>query len=160
RFERGLALYDAGDFAAALAEFEAAERAVPSYRVWANIGLCEKRLFRYGAAVRDLRRYLDDGGARIPPPQRAIVEKGLAGNRSVVAQVVVQVTGAPARVEVDGAEQTLAGPLLLAPGRHVIVASREGEDADRREIQVNAEQRLEVTLSPRPRPRDASLVIV
>src|SRR5262249_23112750 len=61
RFERGVKLYEAQDYAAALAEFEAAYRLIPRYQVLFNIGVTQKRLFRYNDAVRSLKRYLELG---------------------------------------------------------------------------------------------------
>jgi len=164
RFDRGIHFYDAGNFAAALAEFEAAQRAVPGWQLWLNIGLAHRQLFRYGEAVADFHRYLDEGGERIPRDKRALVDKELRDIAGLVAEVAVHVEGGPATVEVDGAGVggALFGagrPLLLAPGPHVITASRDGAEPDRREVNVLSGQHLEITLAPRPRPTTAALSV-
>lgn len=161
RFERGVKLYDRGNYAAALAEFEAAQAAVPTYQLWLDVGLCQQKLFRYGAASRALRRYLDEGGARVGKAERAEVDRALAEIRSLAAEVEVQVEGAPARIEVDGAaeEQALSEPLLLPAGKHLIVASRGDDEPDRREVAVVSGQHLTLRLAPRPRLTTATLSV-
>src|SRR5262245_32963507 len=62
RFRRGIQLFDDGDFAPALVEFERAYELSPNYRVLENIGIVNIRLGHYANAARTLRRYLDEGG--------------------------------------------------------------------------------------------------
>src|SRR4051812_24973181 len=50
-FSKGIDFYKEGNYAAALAEFRAAYKALPSYEVLFNIGLSERRLFKYGDSV-------------------------------------------------------------------------------------------------------------
>jgi hypothetical protein len=135
---------------------------VPSWQLLYNIGLAERRLFRYNDAVRTFRRFLDEGGDKVQPDRRARVEKELQEISASVAEVTVQVAGAPAEIEVDGAaagKTPMDGPLLLGPGRHAIEARREGQDPDRKEIDVVSGQRLTVALSPTVRPTTAKLTV-
>lgn len=162
RFDRGVKFYDAGDYKAALAEFEAAYRAVPASVLFYNIGLAERRLFRYNDAVRAFGRYLDEGGDRIPAERRQRVAEELAEVRALVAEVAVRVDGAPALVEVDGVaagRTPLDGPLLLSPGHHLIAAVREGEEPAKKELAVISGQRVEVTLAPQRRVTTATLSV-
>jgi hypothetical protein len=162
RFERGVKLFDAQDYAAALAEFEAAHRLVPRYQVLFNIGVTEKRLFRYNDAVRTLKRYLDEGGDKVPPiseDRRQQVDRELSEIRALVAEVTVKVDGLPASVDVDGrtmGDTPLSGPLLLPSGHHVVTANREGYDPARKEIDVVSGEKVEVALSPKLKPKIAT----
>jgi len=159
RFERGVKLYEAQDFAAALAEFEAAYRLVPRYQVLFNVGVTQKRLFRYNDAVRSLKRYLELGGDKVPQDRRDAVDRELSEIRALVAEVVVKVDGLPASLEVDGrlvGETPLAGPLLLAGGHHQLRASRDGYDPASQEIDVVSGERVEVALSPKLKARVAT----
>ena len=152
RFERGVKLYEAHDYAAALAEFEAAHRLVPRYEVLFNIGVTDKKLFRYNDAVRALTHYLDEGGSFVPRDRRAEVERELAEIRALVAEVAVSVEGAPAAIEVDGrlmGTTPLDGPLLLAAGAHTLKATRAGCDAAERTIDVVSGEHVAVALQPR-----------
>lgn len=129
-YKKGVALFKEGDFASALAEFRAAYQALPSFEVLYNLGLTERRLFKYGQAVRTLNRYLEEGGKKVPADRRESVESELAQIRALTSQVTVTVEGAPAKVLVDGEEvgvTPLSEPVLLGPGRHVIRAVRDGE---------------------------------
>ncbi len=159
RFERGVKLYDAQDYAAALAEFEAAHRLVPRYQVLFNIGVTEKRLFRYNDAVRTLKRYLDEGGDKVLADRRQQVDKELAEIRALVAEVSVKVDGLPATVDVDGrtmGDTPLSSALLLPSGHHVVTATREGYDPARKEIDVVSGEHVEVSLSPKLKVRVAT----
>jgi hypothetical protein len=156
RFERGIKLYEAQDYAAALAEFEAAYKLVPRYQVLFNVGVTQKRLFRYNDAVRALRRYLDEGKDKVPGERREQVEKELGEIRALVAEVTVKVDGMPAEVDVDGrmmGESPLSGPLLLAAGHHVLKAIREGYDPAEKPIDVVSGEKIEVALSPKLKPK-------
>jgi hypothetical protein len=159
RFERGVKLYDAQDYAAALAEFEAAYRLVPRYQVLFNIGVTQKRLFRYNDAVRSLKRYLELGGEKVPPDRRDVVDRELQEIRALVAEVIVKVDGLPASVEADGrlvGETPLAGPLLLAGGHHSLRANREGYDPAIKELDVVSGEHVEVALSPKLKAKVAT----
>src|SRR5260370_33354875 len=63
-FQQGVALYNDGNFSAALAEFEATYAAHPTAGVLYNIGLTQKSLFRYGESIKTLGRYLKEAGGR------------------------------------------------------------------------------------------------
>lgn len=129
-YKKGVALFKEGDFASALAEFRAAYQALPSFEVLYNLGLTERRLFKYGQAVRTLNRYLEEGGKKVPQDRRDSVESELSQIRALTSKVTVTVEGPPAKVLVDGEEvgtTPLAEPVLLGPGKHTIRATRDGE---------------------------------
>ena len=94
-FSKGIDFYKEDNYAAALAEFNAAYKAVPSYEVLFNIGLSERRLFKYGASVKSLNKYLSEGGAKVPKDRREAVKKELDAIRELVAEVTIKVEGAP-----------------------------------------------------------------
>jgi hypothetical protein len=151
RYQRGVKLFRAGDYKGALAELEAAYEITNAYEVLFNIAVTQKKLFRWGDAVRTFERYLRVGGEKIDAKERAAVEKELAEIRKTVAEVRVVVDGAPARIEVDGrvvGETPLASPILLGPGDHTIRASRDGEIADEKKVVVVSGQTAEIVLAP------------
>lgn len=151
-YQRAISLYKESNFSAALSEFKAAYAAVPSWEVLFNIGLCQRRLFRYGAAIRSLDRYLAEGGARVPRDRRAAVAEELEQIRALTAPVAVIVKGASATISIDG-EPTGATPLselvLLGPGKHLVRAERAGCAPDERTIEVVSGQAQAVELDPR-----------
>jgi hypothetical protein len=157
RYDRGVKLFGDGDYPGALAEFETVYQLTKRWEVLFNVAVCQKKLFRYGKAVRSLERYLAEGGAGVDATRKQAVQAELAEIRSLVAEITVSVAGAPAQIDVDGLSEgvtPLDRPLLLGSGRHVVRASREGELADEKVIDVISGQNATVTLAPRPRPRE------
>ena len=162
RVDRGLALYDKGNFAAALAELEAAYALVDSWKLLIHIGIVQRELFRYGDAVATLRKYLELGGDEIPAAQRARVEQELTEIRALVAEVHVVVVGGPAKLEIDGrafGTSPFAEPFLLAPGTHTLLATRPDQTPDQREIEVVSGSRYDVELEPTEKDERARLLL-
>jgi hypothetical protein len=151
RFQRGVGLYKDGDFEAALTEFKQAYRLAPFYEVLYNIGLTQRRLYQYGAAVKSLNDYLSEGGKKVTPARRELVRKELEEIRSLTASVTVKVSGlAGATILVDGEEAgkaPLKEPLLLRPGKHTITATRTDETATET-ISLLTGSEVTVTLEP------------
>jgi hypothetical protein len=163
RYDRGVKLFDSGDYPGALAEFDAVYRLTKRWEVLFNVAVTQKKLFRYGAAVRSLERYLAEGGAGVDGPRRAAVERELTEIRALVAEITVVVEGAPAQLDVDGLSEgatPLDRPLLLGSGRHVLRATREGELPDEKAIDVVSGQNATVRLAPRPRPVEAKTATI
>src|SRR5262245_29963200 len=164
-FARGQKLYDKGNYAAALAEFEAAYQKTQAWEVLLNIGVTEENLQHYNGAVRALDRYLKEGADKVAPDRKARVESELRHIRSVVGEVSVTVPGAPATVEVDGrvvGSSPLPEGLLLAAGPHRLRVTRPGEIAADRTVEVKVGERTEVELSPTvpaKRPTTAELAV-
>ncbi len=153
-FTKGIEFYKEGNFAAALAEFRAAYRAVPSYEVLFNLGLSERRLFKYGDAVKTLNQYLSEGGAKVSKDRREAVKKELDAIREMVAEVTIKVEGSPAQVELDGeklGKSPFKQPLLVGPGKHTFRAEREGEQPDEKTIELTSLTKVEVVLKPHPK---------
>jgi len=149
-YKKGVALFKEGDFASALAEFRAAYQALPSFEVLYNLGLTERRLFKYGQAVKTLNRYLEEGGKKVPAERRESVESELAQIRALTSKVLVTVEGPPAKVFVDGEEvgtSPLADPVLLGPGKHTIRAARDGEPDASETFELASGSTREVNLS-------------
>jgi hypothetical protein len=155
RYKKAVSLYKEGDYGAALAEFRAAYNASPTWEVLYNIGLSERRLFKYGQAVKTLNRYLEEGGKKVPKDRRESVEKELEQISGLTAVISVTVTGPAAKgakLSVDGEVLGLAPlteVLLLGPGRHTFKAEREGFAAEEKVVEVVSRTKVEVSLTPR-----------
>ena len=151
-FTKGIEFYKEGNYGAALAEFNAAYKAVPSYEVLFNIGLSERRLFKYGESVKTLNKYLAEGGAKVPKDRREAVKKELDAIKSLVAEVTFKVEGAAASLFVDGealGKSPQAEPLLIGPGKHTFRAEREGEEPDEKTLELVSVTKVEVALAPK-----------
>jgi hypothetical protein len=151
-YQRGVALFKETNYAAALAEFKAAHEAVPHWEVLLNIGLCERRLFRYGHALQALEQYLKEGAGRVPAGRRSAVAQEIEQIRGLTASVELRVDGPEARLYIDQelyGTSPLSAPVALASGRHLLRAERDGCRPDERSVDVVSGQPQTVTLAPR-----------
>lgn len=153
-FRRGAELARDQQWSAALASFERSARLRPSAGTTYNVGICERALGQYVRARRTLARALEQRAAGDELPEATVVEiqKLRAEIDGLVATLDVTLEPADARVAIDGQPLEVSGrqgelPVLLAgtsapgpgkpapaatfrvlldPGHHVIVLSREG----------------------------------
>ena len=133
---RGLELYDEGDFRLALVEFERAYSVGRNFKILFNIGQVHFQLNNYAKARLALEQYLQEGGAAIPEPRRASVEKDLATLRARTATLTVRVNVGDADVMIN---QSLAGKaplekLLVDAGTLRLQITRNGYAPRIREI--------------------------
>jgi PEGA domain len=162
-FQAGVALVDRGNDKGALVEFEQAYKLLPDWQYLFNIGVLQRKLFRYGDAIRTFERYLADGAANVPADRRSKVETELAELRNLVGDIVLTVVGPPARIELDDVyigDSPLPDPLVVAAGPHTLRVTRDGFDPAQQELVVVKGQRVEVALSPRERPTMARVTIM
>lgn len=99
-YARGIAAYDEGDFAHALVELQRAQELAPDYRVLYNIGQVNLQLHRYANGRAALRKYLAEGGTRVPAERKEAVQRDLAATDTKVARVSIQVDAPAAVAEV------------------------------------------------------------
>lgn len=161
-YQRGIGLYKESNFSAALSEFKAAYTALPSWEVLFNLGLCQRRLFQYGPAIRSFDRYLAEGGAKVPADRRAAVADELQQIRALTATVAVIVKGPTATVVIDGepvGETPLGELVLLGPGKHLVRAERDGCSPDEKTIEVVSGQAQAVELDPKSLTAPGHVVI-
>lgn len=141
-FLQGVALYEEGNFTAALAEFQAAYNLSPAPAVLYNIGLTEKALYRYSDAARTLERYLIEGGkdTRLTNERRQQVVQLIEEMKALLAPLRFVLSPGNARVTVDGRPMVVGpdGALALAAGNHVVDVAADGHESQRREITVTA----------------------
>jgi hypothetical protein len=128
-----------------------------------NVGLCERRLYKYGDAVKNLESYLSQGGARVPKDRRDAVARELAEIRALTAIVTVTVTGDPADVTIDGeavGSSPFRDPFLLGPGKKVFRATREGEQPAEKTEEIISGTQVTVTLSPKPKVTEQATLTI
>jgi len=138
RYDRAMHLYEDKDFEAARAEFQRAMDLAPSYRILYNIGVCDGQLNDYVSAVKNLQKYLADGGTEVPNARREEVESVLADYRPKIAHVTVKVEEGTS-VSIDDVSVGVA-PLSTAvdvnPGRRKISVSKKGRFPQTRSIVI------------------------
>ncbi len=150
-YERGVGLFDEGQFAAALAEFEAAYAIEPRPALLFNIGQMHARLGHAVESADALERYVREMGDTLPAERRALVETELTTQRGRIGQVTVEVDVEGAVVsldEVDRGRTPLPGPLRAGAGEHVLVVAADGHETSRQRFRLagGEERTLQIDL--------------
>lgn len=148
-YDRGLKLYDSGDYDAARVEFERAYQIAPSYRILYNIGLVQRQKQDYVGALRNFELYLSEGGASLPDVRRKQVEGEIAEIRSLIASATVETNVPEAEVFVDDVpvgKTPLREPVLLNPGRRRITATKRGRLPAAKVVEVAGRDKIAVKL--------------
>jgi PEGA domain len=160
-FSAGVRLYDAHDYGAALAEFQAAYAVKRSPQIKRNIALCLRGLGRYPEALEALEEMLAEGGDTLKPDVKDAAKQAIAEMSALVGTVTVRVvyTGrtppSSVAVTIDDhavATERLAKPVRLLPGEHVFRAVATGY--------FQAEQRARVVAGQPDTAVDLGLVAV
>ncbi len=156
-FQQGVALYEEGNFAGALAEFQAAYNTAPAPTILYNIGLTYRALYRYPDAIEALQRYLVEGASdgQLTPQRRAQLQRFIEEMKSLLAPITLVVTPAAAKVNIDGRETSVPenGLVQLAAGSHAFDVAADGHEAQHREVQVVAGEAATVEFHLRLIPR-------
>lgn len=151
RFEGAQALFDRGDYRAALAEFQRIydllEGHPRRYFVLFNLGRSYEELHRYDRAIELYQRYLDEGGDQAE--DRADVEASLRALERLLGTVAIRVTG-PDTAEVWIGEWQVGeapGEIRIPGGQHTIEVRAQGFEVARQTIEVASRQRIEVDVA-------------
>lgn len=154
-FQEGVSRFDAGDFSAALASFEAAHQIAPHPSVRINMANCLEQLGRYGEAIDNYQSFLNES-SNLKPAQRAEIGKAIERLSRHFGTVDVRVSPAHAQLTVDGIapNRTSGGALIVPTGEHVLRANLDGHESTQRIIQVEggSNQTVELQLSALPAP--------
>ena len=115
QFERGVGLYEAQDYAGALAAFQEAYRIAPHPTVRVNMANCYEHLNRPIEAIHHFERFLAESPAA-PRPQRRVVEGAGAALRCTIGEIPLSVSPGRARNTLDGTVRVF-GPARHGPGQ-------------------------------------------
>jgi tetratricopeptide (TPR) repeat protein len=166
RFDAGMKLYEEGDYALALLEFERAHSLVPGYRVLYNIGQVNIQLGRYARATRKLRQYLAEGSDQIPDDRKASVLADLDMLAGRTATLLVVVNVPDAEIVLDGdilATSPMLAPMLVDAGEHRLTVRKHGYVDQARPIAMAGRDqlRLELVLAEAPKvvPVEKTIVV-
>jgi tetratricopeptide (TPR) repeat protein len=150
--DQGAALYNDGNYSAALAEFEAAYALDPRPYILNNIGLAQKGLFRYQEAIATLQKYLLDSTA-ITNEQRKQTQQIIAEMQALLSPLTLDVHPAGAQVSLDGhalGAAPITTPLEVAAGSHVVDVALDGYTSVHREVMVGASTPLAISIALNP----------
>jgi len=162
RFDRGIALFERGDNAGALAEFKRTYALIANPLVLYNMGLVYAAMNRPVEAADALADFLAQAGSSISAEQRKHAEAVRAEQDKRIAQIVV-LTNIAATVEIDGIEagQTpLARPIRVPSGAHVVAVMAPGYLPSHKEVTLAGQTTETMTLTLQPsESRVAQLVV-
>lgn len=153
RQAQGEAYFEAGNFDAALVEFqrvyELLEGNPSRYLVLFNIGQCQERLFRYDDALRSYEAYLEVGGPEAE--DREMVEATIRALDGMLATLTIETNAAEAEIWVDDRLLgTAPGAVRVPPGNHSVELRAEGFSPGRQQVELSthASRTLAFELEP------------
>jgi hypothetical protein len=154
-YAEGEKKFKAGDYAAALVDFQVADGVKPTLQAARYIGLCQDNLGHFAEAVAAYERFLAEAPAA-KPEQSDEVKRRVAAIKAMPGKVHLESTPAGAAVTVDG--MVLAAPTPtdaeLAPGSHALHFTADGRVAQDKTIDVAfaSKQEVKVELAEQPAP--------
>jgi len=124
-YAEGQALYNAGNYSAALSEFRAAYAAQPHPVVLKSQAECLERMGNIREAMELFQRYLSE---RPDAPDRAAIESRIASYRSRPGRLRIVTNPPGATVTLDGARVNGATPMdvNVQSGQHAVAVQLEG----------------------------------
>lgn len=152
-FQRGVDLYNDGDFRGALVEFKKAYSVWPRANVLYDIGQTEYQLLDYASALKTMERYLAETGPNAAHRQE--VEATVEVLRGRVGRILLTTDGGACDVLVDdqpSGTTPLDAPLLVSVGPRKVAVHCAGDRAAIRRLEVAAGEtvRLELKVPPAP----------
>jgi hypothetical protein len=138
-FTLGVKLYAESKFDEALVEFQRAYELAPHPSVLYNIAASHRELSHYAEAIRFYEQFLAEGKGVANPKLLTRAGDELKELRSRIGRVIVDVTPAGVMVSVDDRElgaTPLAGPVILAPGRHTFTLRAPSGQVERRIVPI------------------------
>ena len=160
-FKLGVALYQAGDFTAALAEFEGSFRDQPSPAALQNMALCLTKLRRYVQALETLEKLKAEYGPTLAAEDHAAVDSSMRQLAQLVGKVSISVTPADAQVTLNGSPlspEALAKPVRVSSGEYRIRAEAPMHRAEERVITVAGGDEATVSIVLHPDFADVTVL--
>ncbi|HEX6837514.1 MAG TPA: hypothetical protein VF334_13130 [Polyangia bacterium] len=152
-FQRGVDLYNDGDFRGALVEFKKAYSVWPRANVLYDIGQTEYQLLDYASALKTMERYLAETGPNAQ--HRSDVESTVEVLRGRVGRIVLTTDGGACDVLVDdqpSGTTPLDAPLLVSVGPRKLAVHCAGDRAAIKRLEVAAGETVRVELKVPPAP--------
>jgi tetratricopeptide (TPR) repeat protein len=150
-FQRGVELYNDGDFRGALVEFKRAYGIWPRANVLYDIGQTEFQLLDYAAALKTMERYLAETGPNAV--HRAEVEGTVETLRGRVGRIAVGADAADCEVSIDDqpvGTLPLAQPIAVSVGPRKLSVVCPGRPPTVKHVEIAAGETARVELRLRP----------
>lgn len=151
--DAGRGLFNQGKYGSAWLEFQASNRAFPSWRALSGMSTCSIKLKRYDEALDTLETMLQQYGDQLPEGAKNQTRLSIDDLRKRNGAFMVTSATPGAWVLVDGrlrGEHPLAAPIPMMPGRHWVRVYKEGFAIYETEvdIQQGGMKTVDVTLVP------------
>jgi hypothetical protein len=167
-YDRGLSQMRSKAYGEAIAEFNQAYDLWHDFAVLYDIGMAYAAIEEPVHAIKALKKYLSEGGRRIPSPQHKAAEAEIARQEGRIATVIVHSKLDDVVLKIDGVEMgktPLPEGLPLVAGSHLLAASLAGHRSweqrlnlaggDRRNLDIDLEPNQAATAAsalPLPAP--------
>ncbi len=123
-------LYDAQNWAAAMAEYQRAYDVSQNPRVLFNVGVCEKNLGHYLRASAAFRKELAESANKVPPTEIAAIHSALQTLEPLISTLVVTTNEPGATLSIDKEPQPgvspFARPISIDVGVHTLRLTKPG----------------------------------
>jgi hypothetical protein len=152
-WDAAVALVGKRDWDGARTSFKAAYDASKNPRVLFNVGVAEKELGRYAAALANFKRELTEGKGQLTPDEEREVTQVIAGLEKFVAQLTIDVNEKDAEIFIDNEKidnSKLPGPYTVQLGERRIRAVKAGFGEAVESIQLAGGGAGKVTLKLQP----------
>ena len=146
-FAQGVSLFDQGDFASALAEFQASYELFQHWKILRNIGMCHYKLGKNPEAAAIFSDFLEQGGADIDTAAAQEVRGILQDLKSKLG--LFRLTGdfSGATLSIDGEVQAAGSEgkdIYLTPGVHHVVITKAGKVTIEKDMAIESGEEKEV----------------
>jgi len=146
-FQRGVELYNEGDFRGALVEFKKAYTVWPRANVLYDIGQTEYQLLDYASSLKTMERYLAETGPNAV--HRSEVENTVEVLRGRVGRIALSADASDCEVTIDdqaAGTTPLLQPIAVSIGARRINITCNGRPAASRQVDVAAGETVRVDL--------------
>jgi hypothetical protein len=157
-FERGYALVQQADYAAAAVEFGLAHALNPEPSVLFNLGQAHAAAGDVIAAYDTLAAFIEDSGPAIDPARRRAAEQLMRAAEGRIGRLWIEVEPSAADIEVDGrliGKAPLGEFRRFSTGVHAVVARAAEHQTSVVNVTVRARQDSQIFLRLPPRAAEA-----
>jgi hypothetical protein len=144
-YTKGKELYEAGSFAEALAEFQAAYDAKPHPTVLKSIAECKVQVGEIPAAIKLFEEYLADPAST----KKEEVEARLAEVKAMLVPLVISTEPEGAGIVLDGETtgKTTPATIDVGPGDHEVVLNLDGYEPLSKQVTVKKDEKAELKVN-------------
>ena len=138
-YMQGVALFEAGNYKAALVEFIESYDARPNWKLKHTIAICYFNMNRFVDAKRELDFYIAEGGKDISADKKAEVEEMLLQISKLTAQVEIEANVDGATIWIDDekmATTPMNKPLVLDSGLYELEITAPGYVKYKRDLKL------------------------